>query len=142
MGVGDHCRRKAGGFWPAERAGRGGHAEIGHRIVRPISGLAEVTMCCVRNHHERWDGTGYPDRLAGEAIPLGARIVAIVDVWDALSTARPYKPAYSQAEVLRILEKDRGTHFDPRLVDLFLQVLEEEGDEMLALIAQASEAAA
>ncbi|HEU4431084.1 MAG TPA: CHASE2 domain-containing protein [Myxococcota bacterium] len=142
IGVRDHILLKAGRFSPAERAEMERHAEIGHRIVRPISGLGDVTMRCVRNHHERWDGTGYPDRLAGDAIPLGARIVAIVDVWDALSSARPYKPAYSQAEVLRILEKDRGTHFDPKLVDLFLQVLEEEGEEMLALIAQSSEAAA
>jgi putative nucleotidyltransferase with HDIG domain len=142
IGVRDHILLKAGRFSPAERAEMERHAEIGHRIVRPISGLSDVTIRCVRNHHERWDGGGYPDGLAGEAIPLGARIVAIVDVWDALSTARPYKPAYSQTEVLRILEKDRGTHFDPKLVDLFLQVLEEEGDEMLALIAQSSGAAA
>jgi len=142
IGVRDHILLKAGRFSPAERAEMERHAEIGHRIVRPISGLGDVTMRCVRNHHERWDGSGYPDRLAGDAIPLGARIVAIVDVWDALSSARPYKPAYSQAEVLRILEKDRGTHFDPKLVDLFLQVLDEEGEEMLALIAQSSGAAA
>jgi len=138
IGVRDHILLKAGRFSPAERAEMERHAEIGHRIVRPITGLDDVTVRCVRNHHERWDGSGYPDGLAGDAIPLGARIVAIVDVWDALSTARPYKPAYAQPEVLRILEKDRGTHFDPKLVGLFLQVLEEEGDEMLALIAQSS----
>ena len=91
-------------------------------------------IACVRHHHERWDGTGYPDGLAGEAIPLGARIVSVVDVWDALSTARPYKPAYPQDKVLSILSKGRGTEFDPALVDLFLQVLEEEGDEMRALV--------
>jgi putative nucleotidyltransferase with HDIG domain len=140
IGVRDHVLLKPGRFSPRERAEMERHAEIGHRIVRPIRGLSAATVCCVRNHHERWDGGGYPDALAGDAIPLGARIVAIVDVWDALSTARPYKPAYSQAEALHEIEKGRGTHFDPRLVDLFLEVLEEEGEEMLALIARSAEA--
>ena len=115
------------------------HAEIGHRIVQPITGLPASTLHCVRNHHERFDGTGYPDGLAAEEIPLAARIVAIVDVWDALSTARPYKPAYPQAKVREILRKDRGTHFDPGLVELFLHILDEEGDEMLALVAASAE---
>jgi putative nucleotidyltransferase with HDIG domain len=140
IGVPDHILLKAGRFSPDERAQMERHVEIGHRILRPISGLSATTSACVRHHHEKWDGTGYPDGLAREAIPLGARIVAVVDVWDALSTARPYKPAFSQAKVREILEKDRGTHFDPALVDLFFQVLEDEGDEMLALIA-ASETA-
>jgi HD-GYP domain-containing protein (c-di-GMP phosphodiesterase class II)/CHASE2 domain-containing sensor protein len=135
IGVRDHILLKAGRFSPDERVEMERHVEIGHRIVLPISGLADTTSACVRHHHEKWDGSGYPDRLAREAIPLGARIVAVVDVWDALSTARPYKPAYPQAKVREILEKDRGVHFEPALVDLFLRVLDEEGDEMLALIA-------
>jgi HD-GYP domain-containing protein (c-di-GMP phosphodiesterase class II) len=135
IGVRDHILLKPGGFTTDERREMERHAEIGHRIVQPISGLPVATLHCVRSHHERWDGRGYPDGLAGEAIPLAARIVAIVDVWDALSTARPYKPAYSQGRVREILAKDRGTHFDPALVDLFLRILDEEGDEMLALVA-------
>jgi HD-GYP domain-containing protein (c-di-GMP phosphodiesterase class II) len=118
------------------------HTEIGHRIVAPIHGLGPVTVACVRHHHERWDGSGYPDRLAGEEIPLGARIVAIVDVWDALSTARPYKPAYSQSEVRERLRKGRGGQFDPALVDLFLEILDEQGEEMLELVAGAGGARA
>ncbi len=138
IGVRDHVLLKGGRFTPDERREMERHAEVGHRIVRPISGLAATTMCCVRNHHEKWDGSGYPDGLSGDAIPLGARIVAIVDVWDALSSERPYKPAYPQAKVRELLEKGRGTQFDPQLADLFLRVLDEEGDEMLALV-EASE---
>jgi CHASE2 domain-containing sensor protein len=139
IGVRDHILLKPGRFTPDERQEMERHAEIGHRIVLPISGLPAATLHCVRNHHERFDGSGYPDGLAGQEIPLAARIVAIVDVWDALSTARPYKPAFPQAKVREILTKDRGTHFDPGLVDLFLRILDEEGDEMLALVAASAE---
>jgi HD-GYP domain-containing protein (c-di-GMP phosphodiesterase class II) len=110
-----------------------GHAEIGHRIVSGIHGLAPATLACVRHHHECWDGSGYPVGLAGDAIPLAARIVTVVDVWDALSTARPYKPALPQAQVRELLRKGRGERFEPALVDLFLRVLDEEGAEMLEL---------
>jgi len=134
IGVRDHVLLKPGRFTPEERREMERHAPIGHRIVQPIGGLTATTLCCVRSHHERWDGRGYPDGLAGEAIPLAARIVAVVDVWDALSSERPYKPAYSQAKVRGILRKSRGTHFDPALVDLFIEILDEEGDEMLALV--------
>jgi putative nucleotidyltransferase with HDIG domain len=139
IGVRDHILLKPGGFTTDERLEMERHAEIGHRIVQPIAGLPASTLHCVRSHHERFDGSGYPDRLAGEEIPLPARIVAIVDVWDALSTARPYKPAYPQAKVREILAKSRGTHFDPALVELFLRILDEEGDEMLALVAASAE---
>lgn len=71
-------------------------------------------------HHERFDGTGYPEGLKGEEIPLSARIVAVADVFDALTTSRPYKKAFSLAESRRILEEGKGNHFDPRIVDAFL----------------------
>jgi CHASE2 domain-containing sensor protein len=139
IGVRDHILLKPGGFTTEERREMERHAEIGHRIVLPIAGLSRSTLHCVRSHHERFDGAGYPDGLAGEEIPLAARIVAIVDVWDALSTARPYKPAYPQSRVRELLAKDRGAHFDPALVEAFLRILEEEGDEMLALVAASAE---
>jgi putative nucleotidyltransferase with HDIG domain len=139
IGVRDQILLKPGGFTHAERLEMERHAEIGHRIVQPIAGLSATTLCCVRNHHERFDGAGYPDGLAGEEIPLAARIVAIVDVWDALSTARPYKPAYAQSQVHELLAKDRGAHFDPALVARFLRLLDEEGDEMLSLVAASAE---
>lgn len=134
IGIRDEVLLKPGRFSPEERAQMETHSVIGHRIVAPIQGLSQTTLSCVRGHHERWDGSGYPDRLVGHEIPLGARIVSVVDVWDALSTERPYKPAYPQERVLDILYKGRGVQFDPDMVDLFLRVLEEEGEEMLALV--------
>jgi len=72
------------------------------------------------SHHERWDGTGYPQGLHGEAIPLAARIFSVVDVWDALVTARVYKPAWPESEVLDYLRQVAGSQLDPDLVALFL----------------------
>jgi HD-GYP domain-containing protein (c-di-GMP phosphodiesterase class II) len=134
LGVRDELLLKAGRFSAQERAEMQSHADIGYRISSTVRGLSPTTHACVRHHHECWDGSGYPDGLRGEEIPLGARIVSIVDVWDALSTARPYKPAYSQEWVCELLLKGRGSQFDPALVDLFLQILEGEGEEMLALV--------
>lgn len=134
LGVREELLRKAGRFTAAERVEMQSHADIGYRISSSVPGLSPITPACVRHHHECWDGSGYPDGLRGEEIPLGARIVSIVDVWDALSTTRPYKPAYPQQEACELLLKWRGSHFDPALLDLFLRILEEEGEEMLAII--------
>ncbi len=73
-----------------------------------------------RSHHERWDGGGYPDGLSGEAIPLPARLMAVADVYDALRSRRPYKPAFSHAEAAAVLVEGRGKHFDPLLIDAFV----------------------
>jgi putative nucleotidyltransferase with HDIG domain len=134
VGIRDEILLKPGRFSDAERDEMRRHAAIGHGIISGIHGLHATTLACVRHHHERWDGTGYPDRLRAEETPLGARIVAVVDVWDALSTARPYKPALDQQRVRSILRKDRGSHLDPSLVDLFLALLDQEGDELLGMI--------
>ncbi len=133
IGIRDEILLKPGRFDRDERVEMERHADIGHRIVVPIRGLTATTAACVRHHHERWDGRGYPDRLAGEQIPLAARIVAVVDVWDALSTRRPYKRAYSPAEVRARLLKGRGGAFDPEIVDVFLRLLDEEGEELSQL---------
>lgn len=74
-----------------------------------------VAMC----HHEKWDGTGYPSGLKGEAIPIEGRICAVADVFDALSTRRPYKPALDWERCCEILEQGRNAHFDPRVLDAF-----------------------
>jgi HD-GYP domain-containing protein (c-di-GMP phosphodiesterase class II)/CHASE2 domain-containing sensor protein len=139
IGIRDEVLLKRSRFTPEERAEMQSHAAIGERVVLPIHGLSATTAACVRHHHERWDGSGYPDGLAGKETPLAARIVALVDVWDALSTARPYKPGYTQAQVRDRLLKGRGSQFEPALVDLFLRVLDEEGDELLAFIGTAGE---
>ena len=75
-------------------------------------------------HHEKWDGTGYPRGLKGEQIPLDARLFAIVDVWDALTSDRPYRPAWSQEEALLFIREQSGSHFDPQAVDLFFKVID------------------
>lgn len=134
IGICDAVLNKPGGFTPEERKLMQGHPQIGADIVRPVRGLSQTTLDCVMHHHERWDGAGYPDGLAGEGIPLAARIVSVVDVWDALSSERPYKKAFPQEKVLDLLRKGRGVEFDPEVVDLFLKVLDEQGEEMLDLI--------
>lgn len=136
IGIRDAILLKDGRLSESEREEIERHAVIGHGIVRPITGISDTTVSCVRHHHERWNGTGYPDGLAGEEIPLGARIVSLVDVWDALSTSRPYKQAYPQARVREILQKDSGVRFEPTLVDIFFEILDERGEELLDLIAR------
>lgn len=76
----------------------------------------------VYSHHERWDGAGYPQGLSGEDIPIAARLFAVVDVWDALCSDRPYRPAWSQNRVRTYIENESGKHFDPRIADIFLQL--------------------
>ena len=78
-----------------------------------------------RSHHERWDGNGYPDKLKGEEIPLAARIMAIADVYDALSTKRVYKDALPQEKCIQIIMENKGTQFDPVIADKFLEIADE-----------------
>jgi len=88
-------------------------------------GFLETAMQIALSHHERWDGTGYPEGLTGIRIPLPARMLALVDVYDALITARPYKKAWSTEETETYIVKNSGKHFDPVIVDAFLQVRKE-----------------
>jgi HD-GYP domain-containing protein (c-di-GMP phosphodiesterase class II) len=78
-------------------------------------------------HHEKWDGKGYPRGLRGEQIPLAARIFAVVDVWDALRSDRPYRDAWPIKKVLAYLREQSGKHFDPQVVDMFIELLTEKG---------------
>jgi len=98
------------------------HPEVGEHILQPIQSLKAV-LPIVRHHHERWDGTGYPDRLAGRAIPLGARIVAVCDAYRAMSEDRPYRKALSEADARRELEQGVGTHFDADCVAALMRAL-------------------
>ena len=98
------------------------HTLIGERIVRGAPSLAEVATL-VRSSHERWDGGGYPDGLAGEAIPLGSRIVAVCDAYDAMIEERPYSRAMSPEDALNELRRCAGTQFDPRVVEAFAEVV-------------------
>jgi len=98
------------------------HPSIGDNIVRPISFLATV-RAAVRNHHERWDGTGYPDALRGEDIPLVARIVNCADTFDACTSTRPYQQALPLEQALAILERLRGNQLDPSVLDALRRVV-------------------
>jgi two-component system cell cycle response regulator len=100
-----------------------GHPEAGERILAPIAALADV-LPLVRSSHERWDGTGYPDGLENEEIPIGARIVAVCDAFRAMIEARPYRAALDPAEALEELRRNAGTQFDPTCVEALLAVLE------------------
>ncbi len=95
------------------------HPVVGYQIATQLDMLKPI-MPCIRNHHERWDGTGYPDKLAKENIPLLARIVCLADAYDAMVTDRPYKAALPFAECAPILRRQAGPQFDPDLVDLFI----------------------
>ena len=101
------------------------HPSIGDTIVRPISFLSSV-RAAVRNHHERWDGTGYPDALKGEDIPLVARIVNCADTFDACTSTRPYQQALPLEQALAILEKLRGNQLDPSVLDALRRVVEKK----------------
>lgn len=100
------------------------HPEEGARIVAPMRFASEVGPI-IRHHHERWDGSGYPDGLRGEDIPIGARIVAIVDAYDAMMTDRPYRKSLGLEEALRRLRAGRGREWDPDLLDLFIRLIED-----------------
>ncbi len=102
------------------------HPLIGDTIIAPVSFLASV-RATVRNHHERWDGTGYPDRMKGEEIPLLARIVNCADTFDACTSTRPYQKAMPLDRALEILEGLRGTQLDPKVLDALRRVVEKKG---------------
>jgi len=102
------------------------HTLIGARILSSIPGCEEVVRT-VLYHHERWDGRGYPTGLAGTAIPAAARIVGIADVYDALTSERSYRPAFSHQKAIEIMERNRGKMFDPELLDAFLAAVAREG---------------
>lgn len=98
------------------------HPAMGERLLRPL-GLSPTVTATVRHHHERFDGTGYPDGVGGDDIPLAARIIAIVDAFDAMTCERPYRAAKSRAEALTELRAHARSQFDPNLVDIFCDLI-------------------
>jgi len=107
------------------------HPEIGANILQPIAAYADV-IPIVRQHHERWDGSGYPDGLEREQIHPHARIFAVADVYDACASDRPYRDGMPIEKVVRIIVEGDGTEFDPEVVAAFLEVMTDEGHGMLA----------
>ncbi|MBF0110744.1 MAG: response regulator [Magnetococcales bacterium] len=126
IGIPDAILLKADRLTDDEFARIRRHPEIGAEILGGGHEEPLLTACVIaRTHHERWDGRGYPRGLAGEEIPLAGRICAVVDVFDALVSRRPYKKAWSVADAVALLERDKGSHFDPRVVDAFVAHLDE-----------------
>lgn len=122
----DEILRKPGPLTPAERAEMERHAEVGHQILAGSeSELLQMAARIALTHHEWFDGSGYPRGLAGEEIPVEGRIVAVADVLDALLSDRPYRPAMSIEEAVKLIEEGRGTQFDPEVVDALLEHLED-----------------
>jgi len=126
MGIPDEILLKPGPLSPHERVIMQTHPELAYRLLSQISFLGpalDIPYC----HHEKWDGSGYPRGLKGEEIPLAARIFAVVDVWDALTSDRPYRKAWTPEDTRDYLLDESGRHFDPQVVRVFLEMLHQEG---------------
>ena len=123
IGIPDNILLKPGRLDAEEWAVMATHPTVGDRMLEPLE-LLEGVRAAVRHHHERWDGEGYPDRLAGDEIPLSARIVAVADAVEAMSADRPYQRALTRGEILRELAHGRGTQWDPQIADAALRLIE------------------
>ena len=118
VAVPDSILYKPGPLTTEERALMARHPAIGAEIVGQIEFLSDAVKI-VRSHHERWDGAGYPDGLAGDQIPLTARVFAVADVLDALTTDRPYRAGFPLRQARTMIVEESGTHFDPHVIDAF-----------------------
>jgi PAS domain S-box-containing protein/putative nucleotidyltransferase with HDIG domain len=122
LGIPDHILLKPGKLTDEEWEMMRKHPTLAYEMLAKIAYLKpalDIPHC----HHEKWDGTGYPRGLKGEHIPLVARIFAIVDVWDAVTSDRPYRPAWTKAKALEYIKEESGRHFDPHVVDAFLRMI-------------------
>ena len=125
MGIPDSILFKPGSLTDEEWRIMRQHPLYGYEMLKPIEFL-KPALSVVRSHHEKWNGGGYPDGLAGEAIPLFARIFAVADVWDSLTHARPYKAAWPKEDSKKFIVSQSGIHFDPQVVEVFLDVIEKD----------------
>ena len=136
LGIPDHILLKPGRLTPDELARMRMHTTIGHDILKDsASRVVQLGASIALSHHEKFDGSGYPYGLAGDQIPIEGRIVAVADVFDAITSERPYKKAWPLSEALDLLRSGRGSHFDPACVDVFFasldavqQILRQYGD--------------
>ncbi|MHB8241746.1 MAG: HD domain-containing phosphohydrolase [Solirubrobacteraceae bacterium] len=130
VAIPDAILLKPGPLTPEERAIVETHAEEGHRLVRgSSSSILDMAATIALSHQEKWDGTGYPRGLKGETIPIEGRIVAVADVFDALTSDRVYRKAFSVDEAVQMMREQRGRHFDPVLLDAFMEVLGRSGPD-------------
>ncbi len=126
LGIPDEVLLKPGPLDDEEQDVVRGHPVAGATLVRSVAGL-EVAVGCVLHHHERWDGGGYPAGLAGEAIPLEARVLAVADAFDAMISTRPYRRAMAQSDAVAELERCSGSQFDPFVAEAFAEAWRERG---------------
>lgn len=124
LGIPDRLLHKPGPLTPDEYDQVKQHAIIGADILSAMAFPGPLALI-VRHHHENWDGTGYPDGLQGEAIPIGARVLAIVDCYDALTSDRPYRRALSHDRATAMILERRGTMYEPAIADTFVRIIEE-----------------
>lgn len=129
IGIKDEILLKPGPLTPDERKIMQQHPVIGEAIVKPVRSLAKV-VALVRHHHERFDGKGYPSGLKGEEIPLGARLLAVADTYDAMMTDRPYRKRLTIEETRAELLKGAGTQHDPKVVEAFIRLLDKKQDRL------------
>lgn len=112
------------------------HPVHGQHVLMQVGGVFELLSHIVVAHHERWDGRGYPHGLAQNAIPLGARILSVVDSYDAMTSERPYRQPMSDAEARAELQRCAGSQYDPQVVEAFLQVLDEQEQQQALEVAE------
>jgi HD-GYP domain-containing protein (c-di-GMP phosphodiesterase class II) len=130
VAIPDAILLKPGKLTAEERAIVETHAEEGHRLLKgSSSAILDMAATIALSHHEKWDGSGYPRGVAGESIPIEGRVVAIADVFDALTSDRVYRKAFSVQEAVQMMREERGKHFDPVLLDAFMEVLEQSGPD-------------
>ena len=129
VGIPDAILLKPGKLTPEEFEIMKSHTTLGRDTIAAAENLFDAPSIFLRlareiaqYHQEKWDGSGYPEGLAGEAIPLSARLMAVADVYDALISRRVYKPPFTHNKAVRIIVDGRGTHFDPRIVDAFIEI--------------------
>lgn len=125
IGIPDSILHKSDDLTDAEWTVMRRHPQFAYEMLNPIEYLHEALEIPF-SHHEKWDGSGYPQGLKGEEIPLSARIFAVADVWDALTSDRPYRPAWSKEEALLYIREQSGKHFDPLVVEVFFRVIEQQ----------------
>jgi HD-GYP domain-containing protein (c-di-GMP phosphodiesterase class II) len=121
MGVPDNILHKPGPLTDVEWVAMKKHPTFAYELLSPVRYL-RLALDIPHYHHEKWDGTGYLHGLKGVQIPLVARIFAVVDVWDALNSDRPYRPAWTREDVREHIRASSGTHFDPQVVSVFMQM--------------------
>ena len=135
IGIPDAILHKPAGLRSSEWERMREHPELGARILAPVPFFSDVSRI-VQTHHEKFDGTGYPHGLSGNDIPFGARIFAVADVYDALTSARPYKRPFSSKVARSTILEGSGKHFDPEVVEAFSHIPEQEWNHIRVAVAQ------